>query len=319
MNAAVLIPAYNEEATIAKVVSDYRQLLPDARVYVYDNNSSDRTAELASLAGGIVRPEFRQGKGFVVRSMFRDIDADFYLMVDGDDTYEASDVVKLLGPVMDGRADMVVGDRLSSTYFEENSRPLHGAGNRLVRWLINGIFGARVHDVMTGARAYSRLFVKSYPVMVGGFEIETEMTIHALDKAFLVEEIPVGYRDRKSGSVSKLKTVPDGLRVLKTIMALFKDFRPLMFSAIVSAVMLLSSFVLFLAPFDEYVSTGYVYKVPSLIVAMALGLGALLALVTGAILDSIRKQSRMLYELELHRIAGVEMSAADRPAVGDVR
>jgi len=301
VKTAVLIPCHNEEATIARVVGDYRRLLPDADVFVFDNNSTDGSARLASEAGAIVVPEYRQGKGFVVRSMFREVDADVYVMVDGDDTYDAADVAALVGPVLEGRADMVVGDRLSSGYFRGNHRAMHAAGNRLVRWLINKAFRAKVNDIMTGARAFSRMFVQTYPVMSGGFEIETEMTIHALDKDFLVVGMPVGYRDRVEGSVSKLKTVPDGIRVLKTIVALFKDYRPLLFSSIVACVLFVGAVLLFLAPFDEYLTTGFVRKVPSLIVAMALAISSLLALFAGAMMDSLHKQSRMFYELELHR------------------
>ncbi len=299
MRTAVLIPCHNERASVAKVVADYRRLLPDAVIYVYDNNSSDGTAEAAAAAGAVVVPEYRQGKGFVVRSMFRDVDADVYLMVDGDDTYEAEDVAALVGPIVDGRADMVVGDRLAGGYLEKNTRPLHGFGNRLVRWMINRIFRARLADIMSGARAFSRSFVRGFPVTSGGFEVETEMTIHALDKRFLIAESPVAYRERGEGSVSKLSTVRDGLRVLKTIVALFKDFRPLLFSALVATALFLGALALFIAPLEEYIATGFVRKIPSLIVAMALGTSALLSLVTGTILDSIRKQSRMLYELEL--------------------
>lgn len=301
MKTAVLIPCHNEESTIAKVVADYRRLVPAADIYVYDNNSTDRSAELAASAGAIVVREFRQGKGFVVRSMFRDIDADLYLMVDGDDTYEPADIVALGGPIIERRADMVVGDRLSSTYFRENRRAMHGAGNRLIRWLVNTIFSANVADIMTGGRAFSRFFVQTYPVMSGGFEVETEMTVHALDKRFLVAELPVRYRDRGEGSVSKLRTMPDGARVLKTVAALFKDFRPLMFSSLVAGVLLIGALGFFWTPFEEYVLTGFVRKVPSLIVAMALGTSSLLTLFAGVILDALRKQSRMFYELELHR------------------
>jgi hypothetical protein len=205
--------------------------------------------------------------------------------------------------VVEGRADMVVGDRLSSTYFQQNQRALHGAGNRLVRWLINSLFRANLKDIMSGGRAFSRIFVQTYPVLSAGFEIETEMTIHALDKNFLVAEVPVRYTDRGEGSVSKLRTIPDGIRVLKTVVALFKDFRPLVFSGVIAGLLLLGAIMLFIAPLDEYVTTGLVKKFPSLIVAMALGISSLLALFTGAILDSLRKQSRMFYELELHRWA----------------
>jgi len=301
MRLVVLIPCYNEETTIKKVVIDYRSLLPNAAVFVFDNNSTDRSVELATEAGAIVIPEYRQGKGFVVRSMFRKIDADVYLMVDGDDTYDAADIVALAGPVMEGLADMVVGDRLSSTYFQENRRAFHGMGNKLVRWLINTIFCTQINDIMTGGRAFSSIFVQTFPVMSGGFEIETEMTVHALDKDFLVKEMPVGYRDRREGSFSKLKTVPDGMRVIKTVLALFKDFRPLLFSGITAGLFLAGALVLFITPLNEYITTGFVRKVPSLIVSMALGMSSLLAVFVGAILDSLRKQSRMLYELELQQ------------------
>ena len=299
MRVAVLIPCHNEALTIEKVVRDFRSALPESAIYVYDNNSTDDTARLAVLAGAIVVPEYRQGKGFVIRSMFRDVEADCYLMVDGDDTYSAEDAASLLDPVIAGRADMVIGDRLSTDYFEENSRPLHNGGNRLVRFLVNRIFSADVHDIMTGCRAFSRRFVKAFPVLSGGFEIETEMTIHALDKDFLVCELPVGYRDRIDGSVSKLRTVPDGLLVLKTVVALFKDYRPLAFFGIASGVSLLIAFALFLPPLDEYLMTGFVRKVPTLIVSIGFGVGALLALVCGVVLDSLRKQSRQFYELLL--------------------
>ncbi len=295
MSTAVLIPCRNEESTIAKVVSDYIRVLPDSQVYVCDNNSTDRTAELAASAGAKVMFEQRPGKGFAVRSMFRTIDADVYLMVDGDDTYAPDDVVALTGPVTAGCADMVLGDRLSSAYFSENHRAFHGLGNRLVRWLVNTIFHANVVDVMTGARAFSRCFVQTYPAMSQGFEVETEMTVHALDKGLVIVEMPVVYHERAGESVSKLRTIPDGLRVLKTVLALFKDFRPLLFSGIAAAI------ILFVPPLAEYVETGLVRRFPSLIVAMALGISSLLALVTGALLDSQRKQSRMWYELELHK------------------
>lgn len=299
MRIAVLVPCYNEAATITKVVSDFRNALPDATVYVYDNNSKDGTAELAKKAGAVVVSEYRQGKGFVVRSMFRDIDADCYVMIDGDDTYFADDVAAMIAPVLDGTADMVVGDRLSTTYFAENDRPLHGVGNKLVRFLVNRIFSADIHDVMTGYRAFSRRFVKSFPVLSGGFEIETEMTIHALDKDFLVREIPIHYQDRTEGSESKLDTLPDGMRVLKTVAALFKDYRPLAFFGSAAAIASIIGLGMFLAPLEEYLATGFVSKVPTLMVSVGFMIGALLALLCAVILDSLRKQSRMFYELAL--------------------
>ena len=214
---AVLIPCYNESVTIKKVVEDYKKVLPEAVIYVYDNNSTDNTAELAKEAGAEVRYERRQGKGNVIRTMFRDIDADCYVMIDGDDTYPADNARELVDAVLNGEADMVIGDRLSSTYFTENKRPFHNSGNKIVRWSINKLFHSDVTDIMTGYRAFSRQFVKSYPVLSKGFEIETEMTIHCLDKNFKIVEIPVSYRDRPEGSVSKLNTFSDGAKVLKTI------------------------------------------------------------------------------------------------------
>lgn len=303
MRTAIIIPCYNEEATIADVVGSYRTLAPAADVYVYDNNSVDRTRELALAAGATVVPEYRQGKGFVVRSAFRDIEADVYLMVDGDATYDAADVLTLALDVAEGRADMVVGDRLAAGYFAENKRPLHGGGNRLVRWLINRIFRADITDVMTGARAFSRRFVKTYPGLVGGFEIETEMTIHALDKRFLITQRPVRYSDRPAGSVSKLSTLSDGSRVLKTIAALFKDFRPLLFFGIITALSALCGLGLFVGPLVGYLETGQVAKFPSLIVSVGFGVAAMLAFTAGIILDAIRKQTRTMFEIELTRVS----------------
>ena len=298
---AILLPCYNEAQTIGETVSAYRKLLPKATVYVYDNNSSDDTEKNAKDAGALVRKEYRQGKGYVVRSMFRDIDADIYLLADGDNTYAAKDVIALAGDVALGKADMVVGDRLSGTYFEENKRPLHGLGNRLVKWLINTIFKSDVPDIMTGARAFSRKFVKTYPSLVGGFEIETEMTIHALDKDFLVTYHPVAYQDRPQGSYSKLNTIPDGLRVLKTIFALFKDFRPLLFFGLAAAILFAVGLALFIRPLAEYLTTGNVTYIPTLVVSIGFMIMALLSGVCGVIVDSIRKQTRTFYELELYR------------------
>ena len=237
---AVLIPCYNESLTIEKVVSDYKEALPEATIYVYDNNSSDHTDELARKAGAKVVYEYRQGKGNVIRSMFRDIDAECYLMIDGDDTYPAENAREMVDLVLNKGVDMVIGDRLSSTYFTENKRPFHNMGNRIVRGLINHLFHSNVKDIMTGYRAFSRLFVKSFPVLSKGFEIETEMTIHALDKNFLLEEIPVTYRDRPEGSESKLNTVSDGMKVLKTIASLFRDYKPLLFFSCASIICLSS-------------------------------------------------------------------------------
>jgi glycosyltransferase involved in cell wall biosynthesis len=297
MRLAILVPCYNEEKTVGAVVADFKAAVPDAVVYVYDNNSTDETARLAAEAGAVVVPEYLQGKGNVVRSMFRDVDADCYIMVDGDDTYPAEDAVRLAARVIEGRADMAIGDRLSSTYFTENKRQFHGVGNRLVRFLVNRMFSSNVHDIMTGCRCFSRRFVKSFPVISSGFEIETEMTVHALDKGFLIAEEPIAYRDRVEGSESKLNTVPDGFRVLRTILTLYRDYRPLQFFGILAGILITVAIVMFLGPLEEYLSTGYVLRVPTLVVSVAFGLGALLSMVCGAILSSVRTQSRQSYEL----------------------
>lgn len=236
---AVLIPCYNESKTIAQVVNDYKTALPEADIYVYDNNSKDGTDEMARKAGAIVRYEYRQGKGNVIRSMFRDIDADCYLMIDGDDTYPAENAREMCQLVLEKGVDMVIGDRLSSTYFEENKRPFHNIGNVMVRALINKMFHNNIKDIMTGYRAFSRPFVKHFPVLSRGFEIETEMTIHALDKNFLLQEVPVTYRDRPEGSVSKLNTYSDGFKVIMTIFKLFRDYKPLIFFSIIAFILLL--------------------------------------------------------------------------------
>ena len=228
---AVLIPCYNEAGTIEKVIRDYRGVLPDADIYVYDNNSTDGTDEIAARAGAIVRHEYKQGKGNVIRTMFREIEADCYLMIDGDDTYPAENAPDMVRLILEKKADLVNGDRLSSTYFTENKRPFHNLGNVMVRGLINRLFHTKVNDIMTGYRAFSRDFVKTVPILSQGFEIETEMTIHAVDKNFLIREIPVEYRDRPEGSVSKLNTYADGMKVLGTIFKLYKDYKPMAFSA----------------------------------------------------------------------------------------
>lgn len=242
---AVLIPCYNESKTIGKVVKDYRNVLPEAEIYVYDNNSTDGTDRVAKEQGAIVCYEKRQGKGNVIRSMFADIDADAYLIVDGDDTYPAECASEMVNLVLKEHIDMVIGDRLSSTYFTENKRPFHNFGNKLVRYLVNKIFHANVRDIMTGYRAFSRKFVKHYPVLSKGFEVETEMTIHALDKNFLLKEIPILYRDRPKGSFSKLNTYGDGIKVLKTILLLFRDYRPFFFFSIISSAFFLLGIILF--------------------------------------------------------------------------
>lgn len=296
---AVLIPCYNEEKTVQKVVEDYRRVLPQADIYVYDNNSTDRTAELAAQAGAIVKREYRQGKGNVIRSMFRQIDADCYLMIDGDDTYPAEPAPEMVRMILDGEADMVNGDRLSSTYFTENKRPFHNTGNRLVRGLINHLFHADVRDIMTGYRAFSRGFVKTFPVLSRGFEIETEMTIHAVDKNFLIREVSVDYRDRPEGSVSKLNTYSDGAKVLCTIFRLYKDYKPFAFFGTGAFLFLILAAVLFLPVGIEFLRTGLVPRFPTLIVSVTLALCALLSFVAGVILDVVVKKHRQLFELML--------------------
>lgn len=299
MKTAVLLPCYNEEATIAKVVADFRAVLPDADIYVYDNNSTDGTAEAACRAGAIVRREPVQGKGNVVRRMFREIEADCYLMADGDDTYPAEQAAEMIRPILQEKVDMVVGDRLSSTYFEQNKRPFHNGGNRIVRWLIRRFWHSNIHDIMTGYRAFSRRFVKNFPVMSGNFEIETEMTIHALDKRFLIHEIPIAYRDRPQGSVSKLNTISDGFSVLKTIVVLYKEYRPLRFFGWLAALLTLVGAVLVIPVLSEYLHTGLVPRFPTLFVSLFLFLAALQSVFTGLCLDVMVTKDRKNYELHL--------------------
>ena len=299
---AVLIHCYNESKTIEKVVKDYKKALPEADIYVYDNNSKDGTDKIAEKAGAIVRYEYRQGKGNVIRTMFRDIDADCYLMIDGDDTYPAENAREMCDQVLSGKADMVIGDRLSSTYFKENKRPFHNFGNVLVRKLINWIFKNKVNDIMTGYRAFSYEFVKGFPVLSKGFEIETEMTIHAVDKNFKLVEMPVQYRDRPEGSVSKLNTYSDGFKVLKTIATLFKEYRPSLFFNIVAALFLIIGFVLGVPVFVDYFKTGLVERFPSLIVACFSLTIALLLWITGMILQVIVKKEKQRYELFLNEL-----------------
>ena len=296
---AILIPCYNESQTIAKVVNDYKRIYPFADIYVYDNNSTDGTDQIAKEAGAIVRYESRQGKGNVIRSVFMDVEADVYLIIDGDDTYPVENTGRMIKMVLEDGVDMVVGDRLSSTYFQENKRAFHGFGNILVRWLINHLFHSNVKDIMTGCRAFSRRFVKHFPVLSKGFEIETEMTIHALDKNFLVKEIPILYRDRPVGSSSKLNTVSDGIKVLKTILLLFRDYRPLLFFSFISLFCLGVGVFIFVPVFLEYLDTGLVPRIPTLIVSCFIMLFAMLMFFVGLILDVVIKKHRQLYELLL--------------------
>ena len=297
---AVLIPCYNEAITIEKVVKDYKKALPKADIYVYDNNSTDGTDKIAKKAGAIVRYEYRQGKGNVIRTMFREIDADCYLMIDGDDTYPAENAKEMCDLVLSGRADMVIGDRLSSTYFSENKRPFHNFGNKIVRWLINHLFKNKIKDIMTGYRAFSKEFVKGFPVLSKGFEIETEMTIHAVDKNFKLVEIPVEYRDRPKGSVSKLNTYSDGFKVLKMIATLFKEYKPFYFFGIVALLFLIIALILGVPVVIEYFKTGLVPRFPTLIVSCIFVVLSMLFWITGIILEVIVKKHKQLYELYLN-------------------
>ena len=296
---AVLIPCYNEAITIKKVVEDYKEVLPEADIYVYDNNSTDGTDKIAKKAGAIVRYEYKQGKGNVIRIMFKDIDADCYLMIDGDDTYPKENAREMCNLILEGKADMVIGDRLSSTYFTENKRPFHNFGNKIVRFLINKLFKNNIKDIMTGYRAFSYDFVKGFPVLSKGFEIETEMTIHAVDKNFKLVEIPVTYRDRPKGSASKLNTYSDGFKVLKTIAVLFKEYKPAFFFNILSILLILISLIFMIPVFLEYYQTGLVPRFPSLIVGCFVLLVSILLWITGIILQVITKKHKQLYELYL--------------------
>ena len=300
---AVLIPCYNESKTIAKVVKDYKEALPEADIYVYDNNSTDNTDEIAKKAGAIVRYESKQGKGNVIRTMFREIDADCYLMIDGDDTYPSENARQMCNYVLENGVDMVIGDRLSSTYFEENKRPFHNLGNRMVRGLINKIFKSNIRDIMTGYRAFSYNFVKTFPILSKGFEIETEMTIHAIDKNFTLKEIPVQYRNRPNGSVSKLNTYKDGARVIKTIAILFEEYKPALFFNTIAACIFIISLILAIPVFIEYFKTGLVPKFPTLIVAGIMLVISLLLSVSGIILQVIVKKHKQLFEIMLNQAA----------------
>ena len=306
---AVLIPCYNESQTIKKVIEDYRNALPEADIYVYDNNSKDGTDEIARAAGAIVRYERRQGKGNVIRTMFREIEADCYLMIDGDDTYPAEDAREMVNKVLKEGYDMVIGDRLSSTYFQENKRPFHNTGNVVVRKLVNWFFRGNVTDIMTGYRAFSRMFVKSFPVLSKGFEIETEMTIHALDKNFALASVPVGYRDRPEGSVSKLNTVSDGIKVIATIARLFKDYKPLLFFGIAAAVLMLAALGFLCPVLYEYYLTSTVPKLPTFVASCFLALFSLQSFVCGLILDTEGKKARQSFEIQMNIIQSLEHSA----------
>ena len=296
---AVLIPCYNEEKTVEKVVTDFRRVLPEATIYVYNNNSSDRTAELAAKAGAVVRNEYMQGKGNVIRRMFREIDAQCYLMVDGDDTYPAEFAPEMIAKVLDRGVDMVVGDRLSATYFTENKRAFHNFGNKLVRHSINALFKSDIQDIMTGYRAFSYQFVKSFPVLSKGFEIETEMSIHAIEKNMLVESVIVTYRDRPEGSVSKLNTVSDGIKVLGTIGKLYKNNKPFEFFGIIALLLAVIAGLLFFPVLSEYLHTGLVRRFPTLIVSGFIAIGAIQSFFSGLILETLHEKDRHDFEMEL--------------------
>ena len=299
---AVLIPCYNEEKTVEKVVRDAKAALPEATIYVYDNNSSDRTVELAEKAGAVVRHEYMQGKGNVIRRMFREIDAECYIMVDGDDTYPMEYAPEMVEKVLSHNADMVVGDRLSTTYFTENKRPFHNLGNSLVRKSINTLFTCDIKDIMTGYRAFSYSFVKTFPVMSKGFEIETEMTIHAVNNNMQVENVLIEYRDRPEGSVSKLNTYSDGMKVLFTIARLFREYKPLKFFALLAGVLMLLAVGFFVPVLLEWFSTGLVAKFPTLIVCGFVALAAVQSFFAGLILNNISQRDRKDFELDLIRI-----------------
>ena len=298
---AVLIPCYNEARTVAKVVADYRAALPQATVYVYDNNSTDGTADLAAAAGAVVRKERQQGKGNVLRRMFREIDAECYLLVDGDDTYPAEAAPEMVRAVRERGADMVVGDRLSSTYFTQNKRPFHNFGNSLVRFCINRLFGSQIKDIMTGYRAFSFQFVKTYPVLARGFEIETEMSIHAVERNMRIENIVIEYRDRPAGSESKLNTYSDGLKVLRTIVRLYKNYRPFGFFSMLAALLALCSAGFMVPVVAEYFRTGLVPRFPTLIVCACGMVAALLLFISGVILSSLLTQDARDFEFKLQQ------------------
>ena len=296
---AVLIPCYNESKTIEKVVTDFKRELPEATIYVYDNNSTDGTDKIAEAAGAVVRYEYQQGKGNVIRRMFRDIDAECYIMTDGDDTYPAEYAREMADKVLYRNVDMVVGDRLSSTYFEENKRPFHNFGNSIVRNSINSLFKSDIKDIMTGYRAFSYMFVKTFPVLSKGFEIETEMSIHAVDKNLFVENVVIDYRDRPEGSESKLNTYSDGFKVLRTIFRLFKNYKPMQFFSLLALVLAIISVAFFAPVFVTFLKTGVVDKMPTLIVSGFTMLAAIQSLFSGLILATITQKNRQDFEMHL--------------------
>lgn len=297
---AVLVPCYNEGKTIEKVVTDFKRVLPEAVIYVYDNNSTDGTAEIAAKAGAVVRHEYYQGRGNVIRRMFQEVDAECYLMVDGDDTYPAESAREMADKVLERNVDMVVGDRLSSTYFEENKRPFHNFGNSIVRWGINTFFKNDIKDIMTGYRAFSYRFVKTFPVLSKGFEIETEMSIHAIDKNMFVENVVIDYRDRPEGSVSKLNTYSDGIKVIGTIVRLFQTYRPLAFFGTVAAILMVLAIGFFIPVWITYADTGMVPNFPTLIVCGFVALASIQSFFAGLILQTMYRKNRQDFEMQLH-------------------
>lgn len=307
MKTAVLIPCYNEELTIEKVIKDFRKELPEADIYVYDNNSKDRTAQIAKKNGAIVKHEYKQGKGNVVRSMFYDIDADIYVMVDGDDTYPAEEVHKLIEPVVSGKADMCIGDRLSNgTYQKENKRHFHEFGNNIVKKSINILFKTGLKDIMTGYRVFNKKFVKNMPVMSPKFEIETEMSLYALDKKYIIEEIPIIYRDRPEGSTSKLNTIKDGIKVCKTIVKMFKNYKPLKFFTTIAVIIFILGLIVGIPVIIEFAKTNYITKVPSAVLATGLIILSVIIGQCGVVLDTVVKNNKENYELNLLRYKQLE-------------
>ena len=308
---AVLIPCYNESKTIEKVIKDFKEALPEAVIYVYDNNSSDGTDEIAKAAGAVVRYEYQQGKGNVIRRMFRDIDAQVYIMTDGDDTYPAEYAPAMVKKVLERHVDMVVGDRLSSTYFEENKRPFHNFGNSLVRKSINMLFKSDIKDIMTGYRAFSYEFVKTFPVLSKGFEIETEMSIHAIDKNMFVENEIIEYRDRPEGSESKLNTYSDGLKVLRTIGRLYRNYKPLAYFGLIAAILALISIGFFIPVLVEYFNTGLVPKFPTLISCGFLMIAAIQAFFAGLTLQTMVQKNKQDFEMKLHEATKAKKEMMD--------
>ena len=309
---AVLIPCYNESKTIEKVVKDFRKVLPEAVLYVYDNDSTDDTDEIAKAAGAVVRYEYQQGKGNVIRRMFREIDAQAYIMVDGDDTYPAEHAREMVDKVLERKVDMVIGDRLSSTYYEENKRPFHNFGNSLVQKSINLLFNSDIKDIMTGYRAFSYMFVKSFPVLSNGFEIETEMTIHAIDKRMFLENVVIDYRDRPEGSESKLNTYSDGMKVIFTIIRLFRIYRPFAFFGILAALLTVLAAIFFVPVFIDYLNTGLVDKFPTLIVCGFVIISAIISLFNGLLLSSIVQKNKQDFEMNLKNIYDEFMKKTNR-------